>query len=142
MYDRKKIEAWTKDEYWGEYMERAGGLGVDVTTEQFKTLEKAYFAEIGRRIKHCKKLLAQCPDDSFLLYSLGSLCDRQNLDKDPRTLYKREARYYCLKALRVDPENLDAKILLRQIESWLELLGGKRGTSMPELKIIVKSLDK
>lgn len=92
MCDRNKIEAWTKDEYWGEYMDRVGRLGVDVTTEQFKTLEKAYFAEIGRRIRHCKKLLDQWPNDSFLLYALGSLCDRQNLDKDIRILTLNETQ--------------------------------------------------
>ena len=136
-YNRKLLKEWANGEYWGDYIEREGGFKDDVITKQFKALEQSYFKEIERKINYCKQLLIQHTKDFFIYYTLAALSDRQNLDKDPKALYKRQAKFYCLKTLRLSPGYAPARRLLSEIESWLQLLGNKRAAKIPAIKIWV-----
>ncbi|MDP8213371.1 MAG: hypothetical protein P9X22_08830 [Candidatus Zapsychrus exili] len=136
-YDKKMLEEWCRMEDWGSYLDRNGALNKFSSQEGFQFLQREYFSEVKRRIDYCKNLL-KYHEDAFLCYTLGELCDRLNEDESPAYLYKRPVRYYCLKALEIDPDFAPAKNLLKKIKAWIEFIGGDDGEDiMPELNVEV-----
>jgi len=135
-YDRALLKSFAEMETWDEYLERQGAFK-NVSTEGFKFLEQNYFKEVKRRINYCKKLLAE-HDDSCIYYTLAELYNRCNLDESPEYLYKRPVRYYCIKALRKNPEYAPIWFLLAESYVWVVTLGGESKKTMPKMQAMVE----
>ncbi|MDD5005064.1 MAG: hypothetical protein PHS93_00990 [Candidatus Omnitrophica bacterium] len=121
-YDRKLLESWISMEDWGDHVVKNGGLA---SKEGFDFLSKEYFLEVKRKIGYCNKLL-KSHEDAFLNFVIATLYDKYDLDKSPAYLYKRSVKYYCLRALEIDPDFTPAKELLQKVETWLNFIGGDK----------------
>ena len=129
-YDRKMLEEWSKMPDWGDYLIQNGGLNKYSSKEGFQFLQKEYYEYLDNRIRYCKNLLRHHKDDAFLCYVLAELYDRCNEDESPDYLYKRPVKYYCRKALEIDPNFTLPKKLLQKTQEWLEFIGGDKGENI------------
>jgi len=136
-YDKALLKDWCETETWDGYLERNGAYERYVSTEGFKFLEQQYFREVKRRIRFCKRLLAT-DKDWLVFYTLAELSDRDDLNKSPDILYKKAVRYYCLKAIHMNPDYAPLWALLSEAYEWIALLGGERNT-MPLFKSSVSA---
>lgn len=122
-YDRKMLEGWTGMATWEEYLTREGAFN-NVSKEVWQFIEQKYFRIIKRRIEHCKKLLAEY-DDWYICYTLAELYDRGNLDGSVEQLYKRPTRFYCIKAIRKNPDHAPTWAILVDAYVWIACLDGE-----------------
>ena len=131
-YDKQLLESWANMKDWGSYMIRNGALN-NASNEGFDFLQKEYFLEVKRRIEYCKKLLKN-HEDAFLNYVIARLYDNYDMDESDTYLYEWPVRYFCLKALEIDPDFAPARELLRRVDEWLEFItdNGKEDT-LPDL---------
>lgn len=125
MYDKELLRSWANMEDWGDYLVRNGGVNKYSSKEGFDFLQREYYTEVNRRIENCKKLIKK-HEDAFLNYVIAELYDRCNEDESPAYLYKRLVRYYCLRALEINPDFTPAKELLKRVDEWVEFIGGGR----------------
>lgn len=132
-YDRQLLKSWLESGDWADYLEEHGALRANVSTQQFKAIERRYFAEIKRRIAYCEKLLANYQDD-FIYYVLAVLYSRCDLNESASLLYMQKVRYYCFKAIRKTSNFAPSWALLAEAYSWIACLGGE-SPIMPELRV-------
>ena len=132
-YDKKMLEEWCRMEDWGSYLDRNGALNKFSSQEGFQFLQREYFSEVKKRIEYCKKLLKD-HEDAFLNYVIAKLYDNYDLDESDIYLYGWAVRYYCHRALEIDPVFAPARDLLRRVDEWLEFItdNGKEDT-LPDL---------
>jgi tetratricopeptide (TPR) repeat protein len=136
-YDKGMLKTWAEMETWDQHLERNGAFNKYVSKEGWHHIEQKYFNEVKRRIIFCKKLLSE-HDDSCIYYTLAELYNRYNLDESPKYLYKRPVRYYCIKALRKNPEYAPIWFLLAESYGWVATLGGESKKAMPSLQALVE----
>jgi hypothetical protein len=131
-YDKDLLKSWCKMEDWGDYVVKNGGLA---SKEGFDFLSKEYFSEVKRKISYCRELL-KSHEDAFLNFVIAKLYDNYDVEESPTYLYKRPVKYYCLRALEIDPDFAPPKELLKRVEDWIEMLGGDDGKDcMPDIDI-------
>ena len=123
VYDRGLLEEWAKMESWGDYMQRKGVLAAGVSTERFREIGQGYDEILERRIRYCNEILKAHPDDPFVHFVLAKLWDHCNPDGGPEHLFKRWVRYHCRQALRINPDYVEARSLLADVDEWAHLLG-------------------
>lgn len=133
-YDKELLKRWCNMEDWGTFLERHGGLNEFSSKEGFDFLGGEYFRMVEERIECCRELLKE-HEDAFLCYVMAELFDRCNLDESPMHFYKWHVRYYALKSLEIDSNFTPAKELLKEVNSWIEFVGGVR-KEIPEIKIL------
>ncbi|MFC1708456.1 hypothetical protein ACFL2J_00150 [Candidatus Omnitrophota bacterium] len=138
-YDKWILKSWSQMESWDEFLERNGAFKDYVSREGFKHLERKYFKEVKRRIAYCKKLLTE-HDDACIYHTLAELYDRGNLDDSVEHLYKRPVRYYCIKAIRKNPDYAPTWALLSEAYIWIVALGGE-SKEMPRMDASVDEQD-
>lgn len=120
-YDKKLLESWANMEDWGSYVIRNGGLNDYSSKEGFDFLSGEYFSEVKRRIEYCRKMLRD-HEDAFLNYTLAELYDRCNEDESHIFLFKWPVKYYCHRALEIDPDFALVRELLQKVDNWLKFL--------------------
>ncbi len=138
-YDKALLKSWAETETWEEYLERVGAFNDKVSREGFRYLESRYFKEIQKRIDYCKALLIE-HDDSCIYYTLAELYDRGNLDESVEQLYKRQVRYYCIKAIRKDDTYAPAWELLSEAYIWIAAIDGE-SCEMPMMETAINDQD-
>ncbi len=111
-------------EDWGDYLKRRGALEEGVTTEQFQAIAREYFTEIEARIARCEAWVKERPIPQ-LHYALAHLYNHCDAGKSAAYFYKRPVRYHALKALRLNPQQSTAWVLLAEVYSWIAFIGGE-----------------
>jgi len=134
-YDRVLLQIWATMDSWEDYLKKNGGLTNRTSQEGFNHIQTEYFSEVKRRIVFCKELLKD-HEDAFLNYVIAKLYNNYDLNESPTFLYKRPVKYYCLRALEIDPNFTLASDLLQEANEWVSFIGGDSGGNiMPEVKI-------
>lgn len=118
MYDKELLRSWASMEGWGDYLIQNGGVNKYSSKDGFDFLQREYFQIVQERINYCKELL-KTQEDAELCYVLAGLFDRMDLDSSPDYLYKRHVRFWCQKALELDPDYEPAKKLLDEVKEWV-----------------------
>lgn len=140
-YDKNLLTRWCEGEDWATYLERNGAFENNITTPQFKAIQRKYFGDIMKKIEYCKGLLRE-NDDAFLNFVIAKLYELYDLDESKELLFRRPSRYYCIRAIRKDRTFAPAWTLLAENYDWIALLGGEKGSeikmnALVEEKIIV-----
>ncbi|MCX6765112.1 MAG: hypothetical protein NT148_01055 [Candidatus Nealsonbacteria bacterium] len=136
MYDKELLESWCNGEDFGSYLAR------QVPTEDYKAsveenwrVRREYFDKVMKRISYCKDLLKE-HDDEYIYYAIAKLYDLYDLDESKDLLFRRQCRYYCIKAIRKKRSYAPAWALLSEAYAWIGLLGGETA-EIPNLRITV-----
>ena len=138
-YDRMLLKSFAEMETWNQYLERNGAFSNYVSKEGWRHIEQKYFREVKQRITYCKKLLTE-HDDACIYYTLAELNDRGNLDDSVEHLYKKPVRYYCIKAIRKNPDHAPTWALLSEAYVWIAALGGE-SKEMPKMTTAINEQD-
>ena len=135
-YDKELLKSWCDDESWGDYLSRKGALVDNVSTEQFKAIEKEYFDALKERIDICEDILRR-HKDGFVNYVLAQLYDKDDVDRSPETLCKRKVIYHCLQAIKENSNFAPTWVLLAETYEWIATLGDESDT-MPKMEVSVR----
>ena len=136
-YDKERLERWCNDEDWGDYLIRKQAL--DGSYERFKACEEKYFNVLTKRITICENILKR-NEDAFVHYVLAQLHDKDDVDRSPETLYKRQVINYCEQALKLDPQFVPAWILLAKCYEWIATVGGNNAIQHAPIRAIEKAI--
>ncbi len=140
-YDKQLLKSWLESGDWGDYLEKHGALAANVSTQQFKAIEKRYFAEIKGRIAYCEKLLIS-HQDAFLYFALAALYSRCDLNESASFLHMEKARYYCFRSIRKDRSFASSWALLAECYSWIATLGEFHKKRIEYIENAVKCISK
>jgi len=136
-YDKERLERWSEDECWGDYLIRKQAL--DGSHERFKACEEKYFNVLTKRITICENILKR-NEDAFINYTLARLHDKDDVDRSPETLYKRKVIHHCNEALKLDPQFVPALILISKCYEWLATIGGNNTIQYAPIPAIEKAI--
>ena len=138
MYDKKLLESWCNNEDFGTYLAR------QAPTEDYKAgveenwrVRREYFDKVMKRISYCKDLFRD-HNDEYIHYAIAKLYDLYDLDESRDLLFRRQCRYYCIKAIRKNRRYAPAWALLSEAYAWIGLLGGETA-EIPNLRMTVSN---
>lgn len=136
-YDKERLECWSDDENWGDYLIRKQAL--DGSSERYKACEEKYFNVLGKRISFCENILKR-NEDAFVNYTLARLHDKDDVDRSSETLYKRKVIHYCNQAIKLDPQFVPAWILLAKSYEWIATVSGNDAVQHAPIPAIEKAI--
>ena len=138
IYDKERLERWSEDEGWGDYLIRKQAL--DGSRERFKACEEKYFNVLTKRITICENILKR-NEDAFVNYTLAQLHDKDDVDRSSETLHKRKVIDYCEKAIKLDPQFVPAWVLLAKSYEWIATVGGSNTIQHTPVQAIEKAIN-
>lgn len=115
-YNKDLLKSWLDEDYLEDYSEEE-----EMLEEESTVLYIRNCIQTNRRIKYCKKLLAQ-HKDALIYYTLAILYRTYDFDPDGNLLYKKPVRYYCILAIRENRQYASAWALLSEAYQWVSLV--------------------
>jgi len=131
---------WQRWSHMPSFIDSAEGSALvdsSCDNDTFYAAEKEYEDLVRNRISWLESKIEGMltADRAEAHFVLASLYDILNFERPP-AIFKREVRYNCIKAVRLNPEDHRAWDILALACSWVSVIGKSRGLSIQPIKIV------